>query len=325
MPKIFISYRRSDTRAIAGRLYDRLEMAFGDDNVFKDVDDITPGADFRMVLRRALDECDVLLVLIGKEWAQDKRLFDDDDFVRFEVATALQHEGMTVIPVLVDGAQMPTAHNLPDDLQALAYRNAVVIRHDPDFRRDVERLIDQLNKIVTSPKSSVRVSASPQESKPSFGVGVPSAATKHEQPKDGVALGGLLVGGGLAVLIVVGILLATLIINTDDSPESNLDNLEVAQTDIANGRAPFGWHLHQELYLTETTAVSNEPGGEPYEPHTLAAGKRVVLTYLDEEDDDDVMPVWEIVDGRLWFYIWYEPQGIIGWLPADVLEAVSDE
>jgi len=302
-------------------------MAFGDDNVFKDVDDITPGADFRTVLREALDECDVLLVLIGKEWAQDKRLFDDDDFVRFEVATALQHEGMTVIPVLVDGAQMPTAHNLPDDLQALAYRNAVVIRHDPDFRRDVERLIDQLNKIVTKQNADKRVSyqetADPHQDKTGFQVGVPSA--KYETPRDGVALSGLLVGGILAILIVVGVLLATLIINTDDSPQSNLDDLEVAQTDIANGRAPFGWHLHQELYLTETTAVSNEPGGEPYEPHTLAAGKRVVLTYLDEENEDDVMPVWEIVDGRLWFYIWYEPQGIIGWLPADVLEAVSDE
>jgi hypothetical protein len=305
MPRIFISYRRSDTRAIAGRLHDRLEMAFGDDNIFKDVDDITPGADFRHVLRAALSDCDVLLVLIGKTWKQD-RLFEDNDFVRFEVATALKRDDMTVIPVLVDGAEMPAPDDLPPDLRSLAFRNAVVIRHDPDFRRDVDRLIEQLKRLVTGQISTVRASHSAVQSQ----VEVKS----NIKFSDGVALSGLMMGGILAVIIVAGILLITLILNTrgDDPTDA-----EIALTDVASGNAPFGWDVGTELFVLEDVGVSTEPFGEPYEPHSIAKGEIVHVIDLNEGGTIG----WVVRDGEVWFYIRYSDEEKLfdGWLAWDVL------
>ncbi len=153
MPRIFISYRRIDSHIITGRLHDWLVFAFGEKHVFKDVDDIPPGMDFRVVLWNALDKSDAVLVVIGKEWldvrdSQGRRRIDlPDDFVRMEVEAALSRDDVLVIPVLVDGAVMPTVDELPLKLRPLAYRNAVIIRHDPDFQRDVARLIDQLSRI----------------------------------------------------------------------------------------------------------------------------------------------------------------------------------
>ena len=112
-PGIFISYRRDDTRADAGRLCDRLEAHFGDEQVFMDIDDLKPGQKFVDELNRVLDGCDVLIVLMGSGWlgAQDQngslRLMDEQDFVRREVLTALQR-GIEIIPVLVNRTPMPT-------------------------------------------------------------------------------------------------------------------------------------------------------------------------------------------------------------------------
>ncbi|HRF97679.1 MAG TPA: toll/interleukin-1 receptor domain-containing protein [Aggregatilineales bacterium] len=153
MPRIFISYRRVDSHIITGRVHDWLVFAFGEKNVFKDVDDIPPGMDFRMVLRNALDKCDAVLAVIGSEWlenrdSQGRRRIDlPDDFVRMEIEAALSRDDVLVIPVLVNGAVMPTVDELPLKLRPLAYRNAVTIRHDPDFQRDMARLIDQLSRI----------------------------------------------------------------------------------------------------------------------------------------------------------------------------------
>lgn len=150
MPKIFISYRRADSRKDAGRIYDRLVEAFGKDSVFKDVDDIPIGRDFRGVLREAVAQCDVQLVIIGKSWISitdengNRRLDNPGDFVRIEVETALQRENCRVIPVLVDSAPMPRADELPLDLRELAFKNAAQVRDDPDFHADVTRIIRSL-------------------------------------------------------------------------------------------------------------------------------------------------------------------------------------
>ncbi len=120
---IFISYRRTDTRADAGRLYDRLANRFSGDHVFMDIDDIQPGQKFLTVLQDTLDICHVLLVLIGPKWldARDAgglvRLQDDQDFVRLEVQTALQR-GIPVIPILVNRALMPTREDLPPGIDS---------------------------------------------------------------------------------------------------------------------------------------------------------------------------------------------------------------
>ncbi len=151
--RIFVSYRRSDSADVSGRIYDRLIARFGKNLVFKDVDSIPLGIDFKEYLDRKVSECDVLLAIIGDHWidardANGKRRLDDPaDFVRIEIESALER-GIPVIPLLVHGAQMPAEENLPFSLRKLVYRNGIPIRPDPDFHRDMDRLISALDKYV---------------------------------------------------------------------------------------------------------------------------------------------------------------------------------
>ena len=163
MAKVFISYRRADSATFAGRIYDRLIARFGKKNVFKDVDDIPPGVDFADYIQVSLRECAVALALIGREWLTARtdtgarRLDDPADFVRIEIETAFAL-GLTVIPVLVDGASMPaSAEELPEALRRLARINAVVVRNDPDFNRDMERLLAALERAMPAPAGATPV------------------------------------------------------------------------------------------------------------------------------------------------------------------------
>lgn len=152
MPKIFISYRRIDSNKDAGRIYDRLGLAFGSENVFIDFDKIPTASVFPVKIKEALHSCHVLLAIIGKKWLTVKnkdgqrRLDDPLDFVRMEVATALGRGGCLVVPVLVDNAKMPSANILPMDLRDLVTRNAIEISNDPRFHSDVNKLIDAINE-----------------------------------------------------------------------------------------------------------------------------------------------------------------------------------
>ncbi|NMG30635.1 ankyrin repeat domain-containing protein [Aromatoleum evansii] len=144
-PVIFISYRRDDASGDAGRIFDRLVEQFGRERVFRDVDAIPAGEDFVEAIRRKIEQADVLLVLIGKQWltatddAGHWRLADDKDFVRTEIVSALRR-GMRVIPVLLEDAEMPRAQDLPGGLAPLAQRNAFEIRN-ASFDRDLAELI----------------------------------------------------------------------------------------------------------------------------------------------------------------------------------------
>ena len=152
MVKIFISYRRADSRKDAGRIYDRLVEAFGKDNIFKDVDSIPLGKDFRGVLGEAVAQCDVQLAIIGRQWLNivdeqgQRRLENPSDFVRIEIESALQRNGCLVIPVLVDNAPMPQTDDLPPQLHDLAFKNATIVRDDPDFHHDVDKVIHELQQ-----------------------------------------------------------------------------------------------------------------------------------------------------------------------------------
>jgi hypothetical protein len=150
MPKIFISYRRGDSGPYAGRLYDRLAAHFGDDQVFMDIDNIELGEDFSEVVTRKVGACDVLLAVIGRSWtsavdAEGKvRLAQESDWVRMEITHALD-SGIRLIPVLVGGADMPEARDLPPRLAALTRRNALVLS-DLRFRQDADALIRAIEK-----------------------------------------------------------------------------------------------------------------------------------------------------------------------------------
>ena len=146
---LFLSYRRSDSQDVSGRIYDRLIDHFGANHVFKDVDSIPLGVDFRKFVGDKVARCDALLAVIGPQWletrneAGGRRLDDARDLVRAEVAAALARD-IPVVPVLVGSAAMPDEAVLPEELRELAYRNAIPVRPDPDFHKDVSRLIEGL-------------------------------------------------------------------------------------------------------------------------------------------------------------------------------------
>jgi hypothetical protein len=148
--KVFISYRRADSAGYSGRVMDRLDRELGRDLVFMDVDAIPLGTNFTKVLHEEVAKCRVLLAVIGPNWldARDehgnRRLDNPNDFVRIEIAAALQRS-IPVIPLLLDGARIPKADELPEDLKELALRNGMEVRH-ASFQDDMNRLIRGLKE-----------------------------------------------------------------------------------------------------------------------------------------------------------------------------------
>lgn len=143
MPSLFVSYRREDSAGFAGRLTDALETRFGFGSVFRDVDDIEPGADFEAAISRCLQQVQAVLVVIGPRWLSatadgQLRLERADDFVRREIEHALA-SGKPVVPVLVGGAAMPAAEALPASIRALAARHALAL-NDASWQADLARL-----------------------------------------------------------------------------------------------------------------------------------------------------------------------------------------
>jgi formylglycine-generating enzyme required for sulfatase activity len=132
-------------------MFDRLVAAFGEGNVFKDVDSIPLGSDFAQVIAEQLKDCNVVIVVIGRFWltvrGQDKtpRLQDPADYVRIEIEQALNSRAL-VVPALIGNVAMPGEAELPDPIRRLARKNAISIRPDPDFHRDMDRLVRSIQE-----------------------------------------------------------------------------------------------------------------------------------------------------------------------------------
>jgi hypothetical protein len=151
MAKIVISYRRTDSD-VTGRIFDRLVQRYGKDSVFRDIDNIPFGIDFRKVINDALHGTDVLIAIVGPNWRGTRkqgsaRINDDNDLVRIEVETALQRE-IPVIPALVGGAIMPKPTELPDSLRDFLFRNAANIDSGRNFDTDIERLMRSMDSLL---------------------------------------------------------------------------------------------------------------------------------------------------------------------------------
>jgi TIR domain len=147
MPTVFLSYRRGDTGGEAGRLADTFQHRIGGSLVFRDVADIPLGAQFDSMLDKELTAAKIVLVLIGPTWLgelQQRLKQSDIDYLRVEVAAALAR-GKRVIPLLLNGATLPPVHALPEDLGALAKRQAMTLR-DESWNQDVDRLIDAIGR-----------------------------------------------------------------------------------------------------------------------------------------------------------------------------------
>jgi len=152
MPRITVSYRREDSEAVTGRIFDYLVRRYGKESVFRDINDIPAGVDFRHHIDDVLHNTDLLLVVMGRKWlgpikSGRTRIHDETDPVRVEVETALKR-GISVIPVLIGDAKMPEASQLPDSLTEFAYRNSVRIDPGRDFEHHTNVLIDEINRAL---------------------------------------------------------------------------------------------------------------------------------------------------------------------------------
>ncbi len=210
MAGIFISYRRDDDRHAAGRLADELAGVFGPETLFRDIESIAPGQDFEVALNTALASCAVMLVVIGPRWlgitdAQGRRRLEQDgDWVRTEVATALKR-GIPVIPVLLEGTPLPRPEQLPADLQALPKRRTLELA-DTRWPRDVEQIVDALLKVPGLKQQPARPPAAkaPVKATPKKKAAAPAGPTADAPVA--APSGGARWGGALTVLGAVGML-----------------------------------------------------------------------------------------------------------------------
>jgi TIR domain/Kelch motif len=181
--RIFISYRRQETAYPAGWLYDRLAERYAG-QVFKDVDSIELGDDFVDVITAAVAKCDVLLALIGDEWVTiadehgRRRLDDPDDFVRLEIEAALTRN-VRVIPILVDGATMPRADELPPSLVRLVRRQALELS-PARFDYDTSRLLKVLDRTFAEVRTAPGITPKPSPPVPPAGLTGSSAQGRVE-------------------------------------------------------------------------------------------------------------------------------------------------
>jgi hypothetical protein len=204
--KVFVSYRRSDTRDFAGRFADRLKRYPQVSDVFMDIDAIAPGADFERGIADAVSRCDVFFAVIGPQWLgsdpQASRILDEKDFVRRELQMALA-TGRKVVPVLVNDAEMPSVEALPSEIQSLPRINAFTIGH-VSFDRDVAALLSSLGVRDTPAKSPLALLM-----RGAIGAGIGLAlllavAAIH-QALSGMSLNTRLGSDGLVWLIIVGV------------------------------------------------------------------------------------------------------------------------
>jgi TIR domain len=209
---IFISYRRDDSAGFAGRLYDRLASQYGPDRLFMDIDTIRPGHDFAVDIASALSGSAVCVVVIGRRWGSitlpdgRRRLDDPTDFVRLEVAAAIRG-GVTVIPVLVEGAQMPSPASLPEELQALSRRQAIELSSER-WNYDVGRLVFALDEILAEPielsPKEAQGRVEPEGDKPPRDEPRKDEPRKDE-PRKRIATMPALIAGIAVVLSLVGV------------------------------------------------------------------------------------------------------------------------
>jgi hypothetical protein len=180
MSTVFVSYRRQTAAGEARALFNDLVARLGQSAVFMDVDSISLGRDFRSELNKTLTACDLMLVVIDKDWAAAKdesgrvRLENAGDFVRMEIEAALKRD-IVVTPVLVKGARMPAAEELPAEIRDLAYRNGFELSHNR-WESDVRELIRRLNFDVPEQGRQVETDRRPIAPGEAGGGSVPTGA-----------------------------------------------------------------------------------------------------------------------------------------------------
>ena len=254
--RVFISYRRQDSAAYAGRIYDAMVARFGERNVFMDLE-LAPGVDFVERITEAVSACQVLIEVIGPAWATVKddegkiRIADPEDFVRLELEIALKRPDVTVIPVLVSGAQMPDRRDLPPELDAIARRNALELS-DKRWRYDVGQLISTLEELLAG-TTAVHATPTPEDAAPTGEASpeaAPGPAPRPAGAGDRGRAGDWLRGhgrllAGVAAVAVVGVVLAIVAMSGDsgngDQFSPNFVRFTGAAYEFQSVEVPAGW------------------------------------------------------------------------------------
>src|SRR5579864_1419120 len=184
MSRITISYRRDDSDVITGRIFDRLSAHYGRETVFRDIDSIPLGVDFRKHVNSVLDDTDIMVAVVGPKWIGPRpgqsRLDNAADPVRVEIDAALRKK-VPLIPVLVLRAQMPRADQLPPSLEDFAYRNAATIDAGQDFDTHMARLIRAIDNLLEGQAKSSASTAVSSTAESTLAPPAPLAAEKEQQ------------------------------------------------------------------------------------------------------------------------------------------------
>jgi formylglycine-generating enzyme required for sulfatase activity len=280
MATVFINYRRDVCAGEARALFNELRQKLGEASVFMDVDSIALGRDFRSALQKTLASCDLMLVLIGRNWTEVKdekgrtRLDDPTDFVRLEIETALKRD-IVVTPVLVQGAHMPAAERLPPEMRDLVYRNGFELSHGR-WESDLAEMMHRLNLGPPMGDGAVMPSASVDAA--------PIAAIPPAKPQDRTRPGLIRLSRrqtlGLAATAAVGtaaVIAVPAIRKLMTKPALRTISYEVASVDEKGARIP------SEIY---TTAAFTEAIGSPagLEMISIAAGGFIMGSPPDEPE-----------------------------------------
>lgn len=271
MNNIFISYRREDSEGFARGLFQSLVGAFGADHVFMDVEAIGLGADFVEAIDKSLAGCGALLVLIGKDWvnctdsAGRRRLDDPQDFVRMEVAKALEQK-VRVIPVLVKGANMPAPEELPEELRSVTRRQALELRHER-WNQDVAHLDSALAELLGLQRLDQQASAPPAS---------PQMSAKKSGSRKVVGLAAVAV---VAILAIAGY---SLISEKPVSPvvvQPDLQDQAVSDPDASPAPVNISTSKSDKVAVEPKTTAKPKPKPQP-KPH-----KTINLTGMWVDDE----------------------------------------
>ena len=293
---IFISYRRGDTKSDARQLEADLEKYFPG-RVFRDMHDIDDGADYRDVITEKVGKCGALLVLIGRQWLTltDKdgrrRLDDPGDLVVAEVAGALKRSNVRVIPVLLQGAEMPEEGRLPEPLKALAYKQARKI-DDDHWEEDVARLAAQLEKVCGASQRHAAQGPKPLLSSPA------------EAPTGNTGVKKIMLAAGAGALALVALFVFLLTRGGSPQPQQLAAELAKPQPSAApSADAPKTPERHAVVDLARNEAEfffpfdtagdkwtwfrrMSKPGEDEYHWNVYVPGDYKIVLYLRKDKDE---------------------------------------
>lgn len=187
MPKIFISYHRSDSDTITQTLYLLLCQYFGTVNVVFDGNNKPDKVGFSQHFADEIAKADVVLVIMGRKWGNlmRGRANQETDSVRIEIENALRQKKI-IIPVLVKDANTPDYSRLPDSFRDLQWIKAIELRGFSDAEGDFQHLliaIEDALKIENTPEHNLK-NPGHKEKIPSFKDLISKPASKIISPDD---------------------------------------------------------------------------------------------------------------------------------------------